>query len=352
MSEQRRGPASDLERWAAARAPDLLARAEADAIAVLRDALVAASVGAIDGARAKAPDLARTQASHSVRAPAPDPTPEPPAPVSTVPDETRDLLWAYCVLRDTDASAGRAHGVGAAPVERVAAEGLAALVSRVPAAEFAQEPLTRNLNDLTWLERVARAHEAVLDETLAQRTIVPLRMCTIFESEDGVREMLVRRREPLTEALDGLEGRLEWAVKVLVDGDRLIDAAGSLSSERAPAARTGEGGAYLQRRRDERGTRAAASRLAAETAQQIHARLQDWALDAHTAPPQNRELSGHEGEMVLNASYLIERERTEELRQIVAELEEHHRGLGARIELSGPWPPYNFVPGPDATAMT
>jgi hypothetical protein len=55
--------------------------------------------------------------------------------------------------------------------------------------------------------------------------------------------------------------------------------------------------------------------------------------------------------MVLNAAYLIERERTNELHEIVAELEEHHRGLGARIELSGPWPPYNFVPGEDAPTL-
>jgi hypothetical protein len=29
----------------------------------------------------------------------------------------------------------------------------------------------------------------------------------------------------------------------------------------------------------------------------------------------------------------------------VAELEAHHRDLGARIELTGPWPPFNFVAG-------
>ena len=40
-----------------------------------------------------------------------------------------------------------------------------------------------------------------------------------------------------------------------------------------------------------------------------------------------------------------------ELRELVAELEERHRPLGARIELTGPWPPYNFVPGGGTTAL-
>jgi hypothetical protein len=334
------GVPGDLAQWAADRAPELVARAEAEAVAVLRDALVAAGLRCMG------------REAEPATEPAPSAAAEPPlGPATTAaPRDAPDLLWAYCVLRDDGAVPAGINGITDSPVERVAAGDLAALISRVPGAEFATEPLTRNLNDLVWLERVARAHEAVLDSALAQSTIVPLRMCTIFESEAGLREMLERQREPLTDALTALDGRLEWAVKVLVDRDRLTDAARPESLEATDAAPVGEGGAYLQRRRSERGLREAAARLAAETAQQIHARLQDWAIDARTRPPQNRELSGHEGEMVLNAAYLVERDRTDELHQLVAELEEHHRELGARIELTGPWPPYNFVAGDEASA--
>jgi hypothetical protein len=341
---QRRDPVApsappDLEQWAASRAPELIARAEAEAVAVLRDALVAASLRSARG------DAEAQSASTAPAAAVAGPAAAPTAP------DTRELLWAYCVMREADPVPDGLEGITAGPVERVQTRGLVALVSRVPAAEFAAEPLTHNLNDLVWLERVARGHEAVLDAALTQSTIVPLRMCTIFESKDGVREMLERRRAPLSETLDALDGRLEWAVKVLVDRERLMDAARPPSGDAEHPAPAGAGGAYLQRRRSERGTREAASRLAAETAQQVHARLQDWAIDARTRPPQNRELSGHEGEMVLNAAYLVERARTDELRQIIAELEEHHRGLGARIELTGPWPPYNFVPSGENAAL-
>jgi hypothetical protein len=336
-------------------------------VELLRDMLVAAALrgaevadvdagpSAEDGPRpddrrhassSPAADRRRTQAADRARE---RPTPEG-ASAGTATDRP-DLLWAYCVLRAGDPMPADVLGIFERPVERIVIDDLAALVSRVPFSQFGAEPLRRNLNDLAWLERVARAHEAVLDTTLANATIVPLRMCTIFESERGVGEMLERRREPLGEALRALDGRLEWAVKVLVDRDRLIEAAGSADSGTSEPVRPGEGGAYLQRRRDERSAREAAGRLAADTAQQVHARLQDWAIDARTRPPQNPELSGHEGEMVLNAAYLIERDRSDELRALVAELEEHHRGLGARIELSGPWPPYNFIPGGERAAM-
>jgi Gas vesicle synthesis protein GvpL/GvpF len=94
----------------------------------------------------------------------------------------------------------------------------------------------------------------------------------------------------------------------------------------------------------EREVREAADRLAVTVAEEVHARLQDWASDAVLSPPQNRDLSGHEGEMLLNGAYLVETPKVGRLRELVGELQERHRALGIRLELTGPWPPYNFVP--------
>jgi Gas vesicle synthesis protein GvpL/GvpF len=307
----------ELARWAAIRAPDLLARAEAEAVEELKRALLEAA-------------LPRTPAPFRRE-------PERPAPAG-------DGLWAYCVTRAEGAPA--VNGVHAAPVERFVDDGLAVLVSRVPLAEFGEAPLRSNLNDLDWLERVARAHETVLERALELGTIVPLRICTIFADEQGVARMLAERRTALDTALEALDGRQEWGVKLLADRAAIEAAA----RRRAPQplddelAGRSEGGAYMLRRREERELRAAADRLAGDLAEDVHARLQDWASDAVVNPPQNRELSGHEGDMLLNAAYLVEAAKVERLRDVVAELQERHRELGARLELTGPWPPYNFVP--------
>ena len=314
-------------RWAAERAPALRAQAEAEAVVLLRNALVAAA----------------TEESRR-----PEAKPAPPSP--TAESEPGELLWAYCVLRASDPEPHDLPGVdGSGKVTREEAGGLAALVSRVPRADFGAEPLRRNLNDISWLEHVARSHEAVLERVLQSSTIVPLRMCTLYESSRGVRQMLEDEHDVLTGALEALEGRQEWGVKMLVDRPRLLEVARQ-NSDRASAMEDeidagGEGGAYMLRRRLEREVRELADSLAAEVTDQVHACLQDWAIDAVTRPAQNRELSGHEGDMLLNAAYLVDTDRSNELRSLVADLEQRHRGLGIRIELSGPWPPYNFVPG-------
>ena len=259
------------------------------------------------------------------------------------------LLWAYCVTRASDELRGDLVGVAGAPVERIKAKGLAALVGRVPASEFSAEPLRRNLNDLPWLERVARAHEAVLEDAMQTTTIVPLRMCTLYERDDRVRRMLAGERDALTRALGVLQGRQEWGVKLLVDPRRLDDAARTRTGRaNDDLARRGEGAAYLMRRRMEREVRDTTHAVATDVARQVHARFQSWALAAVTLPAQNRELSGYEDEMLLNAAYLVEAERVAGLPALASELEGHHDALGARIQLTGPWPPYNFVPGGDA----
>jgi hypothetical protein len=334
----------DLASWARRRAPELLERAEAEAVAALRDALVDAAL-ARRGTEAPAPPQARRAA------------PEPRATVNParVEEPAGDGLWAYCVTHAGEPAAAGVAGLDGSVVEQVRARGLAALVSRVPLAEFGAGPLRENLNDLDWLERVARAHEAVLDRALADSTIVPLRLCTIYESEDSVREMLEREHDSLARALDTLAGRQEWGVKLLAQEERLAEEARSRSAEAAAledelGARTG-GGAYMLRRRLERQVREAVDALGAQLAEQVHAQLQDWATDAVVLPAQNPELSGHEGRMLLNGAYLVEVERVDGLRALVAELEERHRGLGARIQLTGPWPPYNFIPGGGTAAL-
>jgi hypothetical protein len=326
--------ADDLASWAARRAPELLARAESEAVAALRDALIDAAV-AERRTRVQLGEsgrLARAQAAPAERT------------------ESGDALWAYCVLHaEADPPPPDVRGVAGGKLERVVVGDLAAIVSRVPLAEFGAEPLRENLNDLGWLEKVARAHESVQGRALEHGTLVPLRLCTIYESEKGVREMLEREHDALTQALDALADREEWGAKLLVDGELLAEQARSQSAEAADleeelSTRTG-GGAYMLRRRLERHVRDAADSLAAELADQVHAQLQDRAIDATVLPPQNPELSGHAGQMLLNGAYLVDAGSVARFRELAAELEERHRAVGAKIELSGPWPPYNFVSG-------
>lgn len=220
---------------------------------------------------------------------------------------------------------------------------LSAVVSSVRPQEFGPEALKRNFEDLAWLERTARAHDTVLARVLVGSAVVPLRLCTIFTDEDGVRDVLRREREPLLAALRHVRGRAEWSVKLLADLSRLKAAVPEPDSVLAEAGAQASGRAYFARKQRERVAREDARAMIERAVEETHACLCDQAAAATTLPPQHRQLSGRSGDMVLNGAYLVERSRAATFAAVAKELDARNRELGLTLELSGPFAPYNFV---------
>jgi hypothetical protein len=230
-------------------------------------------------------------------------------------------------------------------LEVITAGELTAVVSRVRLQEFGSEALKRNLEDLAWVERTARAHDAVLGSMLELDSVVPLRLLTIFTDEAHLVEMLERERDHLVETLDRLRGHAEWSVKLLADPTVLQSELRQRSRELA-AVGGGEakpGTAFFARKKQQRTVREEARALAQTAAVETHDRLRQHAAAARVLPPQHPDLSRRSGEMVLNGAYLVERSRTHAFAGEAEALRERHRGVGLELELSGPWAPYNFV---------
>jgi hypothetical protein len=252
-------------------------------------------------------------------------------------------IWVYGIVHGDAPDPTRRAGVdGRHDVELIRHAGLAAVVSAVPLDECEQEVLVEQLEDLERLERLVRAHERVLDDMLALTPVVPLRICTIYESADHVREMLERERRPLAEAIDRLSGTAEWGVKAYHLGD------GSEAPARATAAAPRGGGPasgidYLARKRDQRDAADAARHATDATVEGIHRRLGELALDAVLSPPQDPRLTGREHEMVLNAAYLVPSANTDEFQSRVRGLTRCYAPEGLELELTGPWPAYHFA---------
>ncbi len=222
-------------------------------------------------------------------------------------------------------------------------EGLAALVSRVSLAEFGEGPLHDNLNDVGWLEEKARAHERVLDAALRRGTVVPLRLCTIYAGEEQVREMLARERDVMFEALERLDGKAEWGVKAIAAPGALERAATQRSGGGPAEEGASRGTAYMNRRRQQALVRVAEEEIADAWAAAIHDPLAGAVSEALANPPQRPEVSGHEGDMLLNGVYLVEDDAVADFNALVDRLAEEFEPLGVSVEPTGPWPAYNFV---------
>jgi hypothetical protein len=114
---------------------------------------------------------------------------------------------------------------------------------------------------------------------------------------------------------------------------------------KAPAADTAApvtGRAYLERRLDERARAAQEAAVVEEALREAHTRFLVLAEDGVLNRPQPRELTGRDDEMVLNAAYLVAADDTSLVDEVAA-AGDRYRELGLVFEITGPWPPHNFV---------
>jgi len=245
--------------------------------------------------------------------------------------------YLYGVVRADAEPPHGAQAVDSGDEVTVLPEGrVAALASRVSLVEFDEEALPQRLADAEWLEEKIRAHEQVLEAALAAGPVVPCRFCTVYRGEDELRRFVAEREGELAEGLDRLDGRVELGVKAFVDPARFT------SELQEAAAQATSGRAYLEARREEQRLGAELVRFQNELADGLHERLHAAAEEGVTLPLQSREVSGRDREMLFNGAYLVgDRERfEEELAEAALEVREN----GVELELTGPWPPYNFVP--------
>lgn len=251
--------------------------------------------------------------------------------------------WLYAVTAahgESSAPPGLT-GVADEPVRLVENAGLAAVVGSVPLADFGEEPLRAHLEDLPWLERAARAHHRVIGRAAGYGQVIPLRFATIYHDDDRVAAMLQERREDLTATLARVAGRTEWGVKAYVDPRAFLPDPADEGSSGGDS----PGTAYLLRRRARRDDEETAHLRATERAEEVHTTLAALAAASAAHPPQDTRLAAYEGWMVLNNSYLVPDDRTEEFTAAVTGLGERYPGVD--LELSGPWPPYSFTAPPE-----
>ena len=234
----------------------------------------------------------------------------------------------------------------ASALEVVEAGELAAVVSAVPLSDYGEGVLAERIGDPAWTALRVMGHERAVEFFSRRAGVVPLRFGTIYLTRERVVAMIEGRRGALSSIIERLRGREEWGVNLYADRARLRETILTLSprlrelSEQAAKASPGQG--YLLRtkieaaRADE--ARAETRRVAREVEETLAAASEGAArLRVH------KDESGEHGEVAAKLAFLVERERFDAFRSAAERLAEKYDSLGFRLELTGPWPAYNFA---------
>ncbi|MCW5817254.1 MAG: GvpL/GvpF family gas vesicle protein [Labilithrix sp.] len=212
--------------------------------------------------------------------------------------------------------------------------GWSVIVADAPLSLYDAGAIDAKLRDIDWVGARAGEHEAVVEHALGLGTVVPMKLFTLFSTEERAKAHVAKMKRALDKAAAVIEGCEEWSLRVLLDEKR--------ARAKAPAAKkVTSGTSFLARKKaleDER--RSAGARGAAE-ADALFAALAKIAKKAERRPPPNRDLAAR---VFLDAAFLVPRGAVKKLQDAVGKAAKTLVPDGFDLTLSGPWPAYSFIP--------
>lgn len=259
-------------------------------------------------------------------------------------------VYLYCI---TDARVAAEVGTlgikgmdGCSHLFPVIYKDICGVTSSVPLSEFGETVLDKNFQNMHWLEKKALLHENILEQIMDIYPIIPMRFCTIYNSDDRIREVLEEHYEKFLTILRFLEDKEEWGVKIFCDAGVLekevVKSSDKVRKIETEIAGNSSGKAFFLKKK-----------LAGLIKEEVEARSFAYADECYTRLARiaensclnkllDKEVTGNAGEMLLNSAYLVTRGKVEEFRQEVALLEQEYGPSGLEFAVTGPWPPYHF----------
>jgi gas vesicle protein GvpL/GvpF len=243
-------------------------------------------------------------------------------------------VYVYCVAPAASFASEGEHfsspaiGGSGEPVRTVQYEDLVAVVSDSPNIRYT---LRREYLD---------AHQRVLAEALARSDILPLSFGSVAKNDHQVREVLLKRQfDDLHRHLGDVRERLELDVRVFWEQEELfgeiVAEYDSIRELRETLAGSDPDATHFARIELGEMTEAAMREKSEEEAARILERLEPLAAETKINPEQTEA-------MVLNAAFLVDKQRKGEFDAAVQALTENSQGR-LIVQYVGPVAPYNFV---------
>jgi len=242
---------------------------------------------------------------------------------------------------------------GKREVSTLAYRQLEAVVSKVSLEEFASEEIQKKAQeDLNWIKEKAIAHEGVIEEAMREKdkllSLIPMRFGTVFKEETKLKEMLEKDYSKIKKALDRIQGKQEWSVKVYLKNKKKFE---QVVKEKNEAIRRKqkeitslpEGMAFFV---EEELRETICKEMDKELNKFVKAFFESfkkYAAASVKGKILSKDLTGRPGPMVLNAIYLIAEEKVGDFKKEAEELNRKILAERFYLEYSGPWPPYSFV---------
>ena len=255
-----------------------------------------------------------------------------------------DLIYVYCISNNAP---GLTLDMEPNVVKSLKIEKFYVIVKFVSKSEFSEENFKKNLSDIQWVELNAREHIVVIRMIMESGTVIPFKFGTIYNSEASLKKFITDYSDSLIENFDNLAGKEEWLVKIYCDRKVLCEQIDELSEEAASLEKqimaSSPGKAFLLKKKKTELIENEMNRLCKKYGQEYYDEFKILSEATYLNNLLPKDIVGREDSMILNASFLISKNKLAEFKNTVDVLKKKDGNSGFFIESTGPWPPFCFI---------
>src|SRR5215831_11736163 len=91
------------------------------------------------------------------------------------------------------------------------------VVTDAPPNRYSESIINSRLQDLEWVSRAAVAHEAVVEAFIDAAAIVPMKLFTIFATDDRALEHVASQASRVDAMIRRVARHREWGVRIVLD---------------------------------------------------------------------------------------------------------------------------------------
>ena len=221
-----------------------------------------------------------------------------------------------------------------------------AVVSYVQMSEFVGEEAELRLQDIEWVAPRAVNHQCAIEKIMEVSPVLPAQFGVLFSSKDNLEKFVLSNHAAISEFLELISDKNEWGVKVYWDSlqTKQLLKETEFGPQVQQLAELSEGTRYFKEKQ-----------LNSEIEKKVTDRLRSILVDSSTQlsnvshDARKRKIviddSSEDGQrMVANWAFLLQTARTDEFMSIIKEINANSSRNGISLRVSGPWPPYSFVP--------
>lgn len=237
--------------------------------------------------------------------------------------------YIYCIIGLNQPKVFGPLGVGSRGDElyTICFNDIAAVVSNSPIIKY---PVSRE-NTI--------AHEKAIEEAMKEYTVLPVRFATIAEDEEKVKKILEREHDSFLDLLKDMEGKKELGLKAIFIEDvtykEILEKHQDIRVLKEKIASISPEKTYFQRME--------IGRLVEQALREEKEICKKDILDTLSPLAEEVKINNTYGElMIINAAFLVEKDRESEFDQKVGELGEKYKDK-IKFKYVGTLPPFNFL---------